>query len=72
MKNRPNIPATSSGWTMFAPVRFRERKIRSGIRGVRAVASRRMNAASSTTEIAPSRSVVGAPQPSSAAGLTIV
>ena len=38
---------------MFAPERLRERKIRSGISGVRAVASRTMNATSSATESAP-------------------
>ena len=72
MKNMPNIPATVSTWTMFAPLTFRERKIRRGINGVPAVASRAMNSASRTSEPAPSSSVSVAPQPCSAAGFTIV
>jgi hypothetical protein len=71
-KNIPNIPATRRTWIALAPETLRERKMRSGISGVRAVASRRMNAPSSASAMAPSTSVVVAPQPSSAAGLTIV
>ena len=43
MKNMPNIPATDTTWMRFAPEMLRERKIRSGISGVRAVASRTRN-----------------------------
>ncbi len=39
-KNIPNMPATDSAWIALAPDRVRERKIRSGTRGVRAVDSR--------------------------------
>jgi hypothetical protein len=56
----------------FAPVTLRERKIRSGISGVAAFTSRATNAASRAIETAPGMSVVDAPQPSWAAGLTIV
>ena len=62
-KNTLNMPATSSAWITFAPETLRERKIRSGISGVRAVASRMTNAASSASDTAPRISVVGAPQP---------
>ena len=31
----PNMPATDSAWTRFAPATLRERKIRSGISGLR-------------------------------------
>ena len=41
-KNIPNIPATESAWTTLAPETLRERKIRSGMSGLRAVASRAM------------------------------
>ena len=68
----PNRPATNSAWTALAPETFRLRKMRSGTSGVRAVASRAMKPASSAIEAEPSASVSGAPQPSSAAGLTIV
>ena len=51
---------------------LRERKIRSGISGLRAVASRATKAASSASDSAPSASVRPAPQPCSAAGSTIV
>ena len=71
-KNMPNIPATDSTWIRLAPVTLRERKIRSGISGFEAVASRARKMASSTIEMAPSKSVRLAPQPCSAAGLTIV
>src|SRR3954449_1797202 len=53
MKNIPNIPATSSAWTRLAPVTLRERKIRRGMSGVRAVASRSTKAASSASATAP-------------------
>ena len=56
----------------MAPDTLRERKMRSGISGLRAVASRATNAASSTSDAAPSTSVWVAPQPSFAAGSTIV
>ena len=68
----PNIPPAPSAWIRFDPATLRERKIRSGISGVRAVASRATNAASSAIVSAPSTSVLVAPQPCSAAGLTIV
>jgi hypothetical protein len=66
------MPATSSAWMMFAPETLRERKIRSGISGLRAVASRATNAAISASEPVPRPRVIGAPQPSLAAGSTIV
>ena len=34
-KNIPNIPATESAWTTLAPETLRERKIRSGMSGLR-------------------------------------
>ena len=71
-KNMPNIPATDSTWIRFAPDTVRERKIRSGISGVRAVASRATKATRSAIATAPSASVSPASQPFSAAGLTIV
>ena len=37
MKNIPNIPATDTTWIRLAPETSRERKIDSGMRGVRAV-----------------------------------
>ncbi len=46
MKNIPNMPATDTTWMTFAPLMLRERKIRSGMSGVLAVASRTTNAAS--------------------------
>ena len=63
MKNIPNIPATSSAWTTFAPETLRERKIRSGMSGFAARASRTMNATSSASETAPRPSVCGSAQP---------
>src|SRR5215204_3877132 len=51
---------------------LRERKIRSGTSGLRAVASRATKAANSTSERAPIVRVRPEPQPYSAAGLTIV
>jgi hypothetical protein len=72
MKNMPNIPATMKAWIALAPETLRERKIRSGMSGLRAVASRARNAASSTRAPAPSSSVRVAPQPSRAAGSTMV
>ena len=63
MKNIPNIPATSSAWTTLAPETLRERKIRSGMRGLRAVASRTTKATSSPSAVAPSPSVRPEPQP---------
>ena len=72
MKNMPNIPATNRAWIALAPATLRERKIRSGISGLLAVASRTRNATSSAIAPAPRTSVRVAPQPSSAAGSTIV
>ncbi len=72
MKNMENMPATETTWMRFAPVTLRERKMRSGMSGLLAVASRATNAASSASEIPTSTSVRGAPQPSSAAGSTMV
>ena len=72
MKNNPNIPATVNAWITLAPETLRERKIRSGISGLPARASRTTKAASSASETAPSPSAWPEPQPSSAAGLTIV
>ncbi len=66
------MPATDSTWIRFAPLTLRERKILNGTSGLRAVASRTTNAASSPSESAPRPSVRPAPQPFSAAGLTIV
>ena len=66
------MPATISAWIRFAPATLRERKIRSGISGLAAVASRATNSASSTSAALPSASVCADPQPCSAAGLTIV
>ena len=60
-KNTENIPATVNAWIRLAPLTLRERKIRSGISGVRAVASRATNATSSATAIAPSSSVWSRP-----------
>ena len=57
------MPATSSACITLAPDTFRERKIRSGISGLRAVASRAMNAASRSSDTAPSPSVRPSPQP---------
>src|ERR671931_639897 len=57
----PNMPATSSTWIALAPETLRERKMRSGISGVRAVASRRMKTARRARDAAPSSSVVLAP-----------
>ncbi len=71
-KNIPNIPATDRIWIELAATIGRERKIRSGISGLRARASRAKKATSSPIEHAPSSSVVVAPQPSLAAGSTIV
>ncbi len=59
----PNIPATISAWITLAPERLRPRKIRSGISGVSAVASRMRNPASSTSEVAPKPRVWAEPQP---------
>jgi hypothetical protein len=56
----------------LAPDTLRERKIRSGTSGFAAVASRTTKAASSASAPAPKASVRGAPQPSTAAGSTIV
>ena len=53
MKNMPNMPATDTTWMTFAPLMLRERKIRSGTSGLRAVASRTTNAASRASETAP-------------------
>ena len=53
MKNIPNIPATLTAWIRFAPATFRDRKIRSGMSGLRAVASRAMKATSSAIATAP-------------------
>ena len=50
MKNMPNMPATDTTWMRFAPETWRERKIRSGMSGLRAVASRTRKAASSASE----------------------
>ena len=72
MKNIPNIPATDRAWTRLAPETLRERNSRSGISGLLAVASRTTKPTSSATATAPRASVWPAPQPSSAAGLTIV
>ena len=72
MKNIPNMPATVSAWMKLAPETLRERKSRSGMSGLRAVASRAMNAARSTSAPAPSSSVSVAPQPFSDAGETSV
>ena len=66
------MPATDSTWMRFAEATLRERKIRSGTSGLRAVASRARKPSSSASETPPSASVRPAPQPSSAAGLTIV
>ena len=54
MKNMPNMPATDSAWTRFAPETLRERKMRSGISGFAVAASRTTKAASSASETAPS------------------
>ena len=67
-----NIPATTSAWMAFAPDTVRERKMRSGMSGSRAVASRTRKAASSARARPPRRRVEPAPQPSLAAGSTIV
>ncbi len=66
------MPATSSAWTTFEPETLRERKIASGISGLRTFDSRSRKPPSSASETAPSASVCGSVQPSSAAGLTIV
>ena len=57
---------------MLAPLTLREWKMRSGISGCLAVASRAMNPARSAIAPAAKRSVVEEPQPSSAAGFTMV
>ena len=62
-KNIPYIPATISACTMLAPVRFRERKIRSGTSGLAARCSRRMKPTRSATAAAPKPSVWAEPQP---------
>ena len=49
----PNIPATVSAWITLAPETLRERKSRSGISGLRKVASRTTKATSSATDPAP-------------------
>ena len=72
MKNIPNIPATNSAWIALAPETLRERKIRSGISGSRAVDSRTRKATSSATATAANPRVRPEVQPVSAAGLTIV
>jgi hypothetical protein len=66
------MPATDSTWMMFAEATLRERKMRSGTSGLLAIASRTRKPSSSTSEMPPSASVRAAPQPSKAAGLTIV
>src|SRR5437763_405278 len=68
----PNMPATPRIWTRFAPVTARERKIRSGMSGRRAVACLTRNAPSRASEQAPSMRVLAASQPCWAAGSTIV
>ena len=57
MKNIPNIPATNSAWIALAPETLRERKIRSGISGSRAVDSRTRKATSRASATAPNPSV---------------
>ena len=72
MKNMPNIPATERICTRLAPVMLRERKIRSGTSGV---CGRRLTDDEGDQQHERDRaeaSVVPEPQPSSAAGLTIV
>ena len=71
MKNMPNMPATTTTWTRFAPATLRERKIRSGISGFDPRAWRATKPASSTSETAPRPTVCSEPQPYSLA-LTIV
>ena len=66
------MPATDSTWIRLAEATLRERKMRSGMSGLLAVASRARKPSSSAAEAPPSASVRPAPQPSSAAGLTIV
>jgi hypothetical protein len=63
MKNIPNIPATNSAWIAFAPETLRERKIRSGMSGSRAVLSRTRKATSRASETAPNPRVRPEAQP---------
>ena len=63
MKNIPNIPATMSAWTTFAPETLRERKMRSGTSGRLAVAWRATKPASRAIAAAPKPSVCAEPQP---------
>ena len=58
-----NMPDTIRIWTRLAPETLRERKIRSGISGLAAVAWRTTNAASRASDTAPRPSVWAAPQP---------
>ena len=73
MKNMPNIPATDSAWITLAPETLRERKIRSGISGLR---GRRLadeeRHEQRERRRRRARACGPAPQPCSAAGLTIV
>ena len=59
----PNMPATTSTWIRLAPATLRERKMRSGISGLRGASPRgRRSAASSASATAPKPSVrAGAP-----------
>ena len=59
----PKIPPTVRAWTRFAPVTIRERKMRRGISGVVARASRTTKAAMSASATAPRISVRAEPQP---------
>ena len=68
----PNMPATVSTWIRLAPETLRERKIRSGTNGLRAVASRTTKPASRASASPARRRVAPAVQPCSAAGLTMV
>ena len=63
----PNRPATIRIWIRFAPATLRERRMRGGISGWRAVTCRTAKPASSAIEIAPIASVPAEPQPWSAA-----
>ena len=57
------MPAIISACTRLAPDTLRLRKIRSGMSGVRAVASRTTKAARMATATAPRMSVCAEPQP---------
>ena len=73
MKNIPNIPATDSAWTTLAPddvARAEDAQRHQRVRRPRLADDEAGRAAPSET--APSTSVWPAPQPYSAAGLTIV